>query len=74
MLMQADVGKPYSAHVIVLGNERPDTSHVTHVTRSSGWIDSRRSPIDERGKRRAAARAEWAAAATRPLDTHDLFG
>jgi hypothetical protein len=30
-------------------------------------------PIDERGKRRAAARAEWSVAAARPLDTHDLF-
>jgi hypothetical protein len=30
--------------------------------------------MDERGKRRAAARAEWAASADTPLDTHGLFG
>jgi chromosome partitioning protein len=30
-------------------------------------------PIDERGKRRAAARAEWIAAAANPLETHDLL-
>ncbi|MGB7098728.1 MAG: hypothetical protein WBD95_08170 [Xanthobacteraceae bacterium] len=70
----ADVGKPYSAHVIVLGNERPNTSHVTARDEVKRLIDSLRLPIDERGKRRAAARAEWAAAATRLLDTHDLFG
>jgi chromosome partitioning protein len=30
-------------------------------------------PFDERGKRRAAARAEWVAAAGKPLDTHGLL-
>jgi chromosome partitioning protein len=36
-------------------------------------IDALRLPIDERGKRRAAARAEWIAAADKPLETHDLL-
>jgi chromosome partitioning protein len=36
-------------------------------------IDALRLPIDERGKRRAAARAEWIAAAGKPLETHDLL-
>ena len=36
-------------------------------------IDALRLPIDERGKRRAAARAEWTAAAGKPLETHDLL-
>ncbi len=36
-------------------------------------IDALRLPIDERGKRRAAARAEWLAAAGKPLETHDLL-
>ena len=36
-------------------------------------IEALKLPIDERGKRRAAARAEWAAAAGKPLDTHDLL-
>jgi hypothetical protein len=29
--------------------------------------------MDEKGQRRAAARAEWAASAGKPLDTHDLL-
>ncbi len=53
--------------------QRPNASHVTARDEVKRLIDSLRLPIDERGKRRAAARAEWAAAATRPLDTHDLF-
>ena len=36
-------------------------------------IDALKLPIDERGKRRAAARAEWIAAAGKPLETHDVF-
>jgi hypothetical protein len=31
-------------------------------------------PLDARGTGRAAARAEWAASADKPLDTHGLFG
>ncbi len=30
-------------------------------------------PIDDRGRRRAAARAEWFAARTQPLDTGDIL-
>jgi chromosome partitioning protein len=37
-------------------------------------IDALRLPIDERGQRRAAARAQWLAASALPLETHDLFG
>jgi chromosome partitioning protein len=36
-------------------------------------IEALRLPIDERGKRRAAARAEWVAATTKPLETYDLL-
>ena len=32
-----------------------------------------RLPLDERGRRRAAARAEWFAAQDKPLDVHDLL-
>jgi chromosome partitioning protein len=56
----------------ILG-QRPSASHVTARDEVKRLIDALRLPIDERGKRRAAARAEWAAAAARPLDTHDLF-
>ena len=53
---------------------RPNTSHVTARDEVRNLIDALRLPIDERGKRRAAARAEWIAAAAKPLETHDLLG
>ncbi|HTZ01619.1 MAG TPA: division plane positioning ATPase MipZ [Xanthobacteraceae bacterium] len=52
---------------------RPNTSHVTARDEVRALIDSLRLPIDERGRRRAAARAEWIAAAGKPLETHDLL-
>jgi chromosome partitioning protein len=52
---------------------RPNTSHVTARDEVRILIDALRLPIDERGKRRAAARAEWIAAAGKPLETHDLL-
>jgi len=52
---------------------RPNTSHVTARDEVKLLIDALRLPIDERGKRRAAARAEWIAAAGKPLETHDLL-
>jgi chromosome partitioning protein len=30
-------------------------------------------PLDERGLRRAAARAEWFAASAKPLELHDII-
>src|SRR5262249_28595624 len=52
---------------------RPTSSHVTCRDEVKILIDSLRLPIDERGKRRASARAEWVAAAAKPLDTYDLL-
>ena len=52
---------------------RPSVSHVTARDEVKGLIDALKLPIDERGKRRAAARAEWLSAATKPLETHDLL-
>jgi chromosome partitioning protein len=53
---------------------RPTMSHATARDEVKALIAVRlKLPIDERGKRRVAARAEWAAAAGRPLDTHDLL-
>jgi len=52
---------------------RPSTSHVTARDEVKLVIDALKLPIDERGKRRAAARAEWIAAAGKPLETHDLL-
>jgi chromosome partitioning protein len=37
-------------------------------------MDTLRLPIDERGRRRVVARAQWRAASALPLETHDLFG
>lgn len=52
---------------------RPNTSHGTARDEVKLLIDALRLPIDERGKRRAAARAEWLAAADKPLEIHDLL-
>ena len=52
---------------------RPGTSHLTARDEVKILIDALRLPIDERGKRRAAARAEWIAAAGKPIETHDLL-
>jgi chromosome partitioning protein len=56
----------------VLG-ERPSPSHASARDEVKLLVEALKLPIDERGKRRAAARAEWAAAADKPLDTHDLL-
>ena len=52
---------------------RPSTSHATARDEVKLLIEALRLPIDERGKRRAAARAEWIAAAAKPLETYDLL-
>jgi chromosome partitioning protein len=52
---------------------RPAFSHETAREEVKRLIDALRLPIDERGKRRIAARAEWAAAAAKPLETPDLL-
>jgi chromosome partitioning protein len=31
-------------------------------------------PLDERGRRRAANRAEWFTQVDKPLEVHDIFG
>jgi chromosome partitioning protein len=52
---------------------RPTNSHATARDEVKGLIDALKLPMDERGKRRAAARAEWIAAAGKPLEMHDLL-
>jgi chromosome partitioning protein len=52
---------------------RPNSSHLTARDEVRVLIDALRLPVDERGKRRAAARAEWIAATGKPLDTYDLL-
>jgi len=53
--------------------QRPTVSHVTARDEVRKLIEALKLPIDERGKRRAAARAEWVASAEKPLDTHGLL-
>jgi chromosome partitioning protein len=52
---------------------RPNLSHFAARQEVRNLIDSLRLPIDERGKRRAAARAEWVRSAGRSLDAPELF-
>ena len=52
---------------------RPNLSHLTARQEVRALIDALKLPIDERGRRRAAARAEWAASRDGPLDVDDLI-
>src|ERR1700723_3765950 len=49
------------------------SSHAIAREEIKGLIEGLKLPVDERGKRRAAARAEWAATEGKPLDTHELL-
>jgi chromosome partitioning protein len=52
---------------------RPNLSHVTARQEVRRLLDGLKLPIDERGRRRAAARAEWFASQDKPLEVHDLI-
>src|SRR5207302_380471 len=52
---------------------RPNLSHVTARQEVRTLIDALKLPLDERGRRRAAARAEWFASVDKPLETHDII-
>ena len=51
---------------------RPNMAHVTAREEVTSLLRHMRLPIDERGRRRAATRAEWFAQVDRPLESHDL--
>jgi chromosome partitioning protein len=51
---------------------RPNLAHVTARQEVMGLIKALKLPIDERGQRRAAARAEWFSAQGQPLELHDV--
>ena len=53
--------------------QRPSLSHTTACDEVKSLIAALKLPIDERGKRRAAARAEWTVAAGSPLESHGLL-
>ena len=52
---------------------RPSLSHVTARDEVMSLIAALRVPLDARGQRRAAARAEWFAAQDKPLEVHDVI-
>ena len=52
---------------------RPSMSHVTARQEVETLLAALKLPVDERGIRRAAARAEWFAAAEKPLELHDII-
>jgi chromosome partitioning protein len=52
---------------------RPSLSHVTARTEVMRLIEALRLPLDARGQRRAAARAEWFAALEKPIELHDFL-
>ncbi|MBM3529653.1 MAG: hypothetical protein FJX62_16320 [Alphaproteobacteria bacterium] len=52
---------------------RPSMSHVTARQEVETLLATLRLPLDERGLRRAAARAEWFAAQDTPLDLHEII-
>ena len=52
---------------------RPNLSHVTARQEVEGLMMSLKLPFDERGLRRAAARAEWFASTDEPLELHDIL-
>jgi chromosome partitioning protein len=51
---------------------RPNLSHVTARQEVRTLLEGLKLPIDEKGRRRAAARAEWFSHADKPLDLHDI--
>jgi chromosome partitioning protein len=51
---------------------RPSMSHVTARQEVENLLEALRLPFDERRVKRAAARAEWFAAAAQPLELHDI--
>jgi len=52
---------------------RPSFSHISARDEVKALMEALKLPLDPRGKRRAAARAEWLASADRPLETHGLL-
>jgi chromosome partitioning protein len=51
---------------------RPSLSHVTAQQEVTELLTALKLPIDERGKRRAAARHEWFAGVDKPIELHDV--
>lgn len=52
---------------------RPNMSHVSAREEVMQLLSVLRLPLNERGRRRAAARAEWQEGMSKPLEVHDLL-
>jgi chromosome partitioning protein len=52
---------------------RPSMSHVTARQEVQALLAALKLPIDDKGKRRAAARSEWFATLDRPIEVHDVL-
>src|SRR6266404_4986578 len=53
---------------------RPSMEHVMAREEVKSLLRQLKLPIDERGRRRAANRAEWFNQVNKPLEVHDIFG
>ena len=53
---------------------RPSLGHVTAREEVLALLRQLKLPLDERGRRRAANRAEWASQVDKPLELHDIVG
>jgi chromosome partitioning protein len=51
---------------------RPNLSHLAARDELVALLTALKLPLDDRGRRRAAARAEWFSAAEQPLELHDI--
>jgi chromosome partitioning protein len=52
---------------------RPSMGHVTAREEVTSLLRQLELPLDERGRRRAANRAEWFSRVDKPLEVHDII-
>jgi chromosome partitioning protein len=53
---------------------KPNLGHVTAREEVTSLLRQLKLPLDERGRRRAANRAEWFTQVDKPLEFHDILG
>src|ERR1700712_909208 len=53
---------------------RPSMGHLTAREEVTSLLRRLQLPLDERGRPRAASRAEWSVQVEKPLEMHDIFG
>jgi chromosome partitioning protein len=53
---------------------RPSLGHVTAREEVTSLLRQLKLPLDERGRRRAANRAEWFSQVDKPLEVHEILG